>query len=753
MLRTNAGPRWTYLSRRPSRGGPEGFGIHQGRKAAATSVGSMYDGVEGRDTVQKATMLSDINMAVDKVRTMLELSDDGEISISAYDTAWVALVEDVDGSGRPQFPAAIEWIAKNQLEDGSWGDKDFSSSSDRILCTLACVVALKSWQIHSHESEKGIKFLKENISRLKDEDEAHMPSGFENTLHALMATARDLEMEIPFDHPALQEIYARREIKFSSLEGIQMEGLNWENILRLQCDDGSFCTSPSSTAFALMQTKDPKCLDFLNRVTQRFDGGAPGSYPVEIFERLWVVDRLQRLGISRYFKEKLEEFVDYASRHWTTDGLGWTRYATVRDVDDTAMGFRLLRLHGRPVSPEVFEKFKSDDKFFTFAGETTDSVTPMHNLFRASQLRFPGETILETASHYASEFLTGKREANDWLDKWVIAEGLPSEVGYALDVPFYASLPRLETRYYLEQYGGESTVWIGKSYYRMANIDNNVYIELALMDYNKCQSLHLSEWDAIQRWYSDWKLDEFGVSRKCLLHSIFVAAATIFEPERSMERIAWAKSAVLVEAISSSLGDAISSNHRKLFLREFDRQIKKEHFFNERANEVLEGLAGVVVGILDQMTAEAGSDISLPLCDAWEKWMKGWGEDGEMNKGIVELLVCTILLFGSEPTRHLPTFQDTSSYQQYRRLCDLTSDICLRLAKIEGRECAKDPQIQMEMQLLSELVFGELTPGVDRDLKMFFFEITRGFYYSTYFDDFAIDQHISKVLFDNVLDI
>ncbi|KAI4330714.1 hypothetical protein MLD38_028974 [Melastoma candidum] len=75
-----------------------------------------------------------------------------------------------------------------------------------------------------------------------------------------------------------------------------------------------------------------------------------------------------------------------------------------------------------------------------------DSVTPMHNLFRASQLRFPGETILETASHYTSKFLTGKREANDWLDKWVIAEGLPSELGYALDIPFYASLPRLETR-------------------------------------------------------------------------------------------------------------------------------------------------------------------------------------------------------------------------------------------------------------------------------------------------------------------
>lgn len=58
-----------------------------------------------------------------------------------------------------------------------------------------------------------------------------------------------------------------------SLEGIQMEGLKWEKILRMQCDDGSFLSSPSSTAFALMRTSDRKCLDFLNHVTRRFNGG------------------------------------------------------------------------------------------------------------------------------------------------------------------------------------------------------------------------------------------------------------------------------------------------------------------------------------------------------------------------------------------------------------------------------------------------------------------------------------------------
>ena len=56
-----------------------------------------------------------------------------------------------------------------------------------------------------------------------------------------------------------------------SLEG--MTGLDWEKILRLQCADGSLLFSPSSTAFALMCTGDANCLDYLQRIVRRFNGG------------------------------------------------------------------------------------------------------------------------------------------------------------------------------------------------------------------------------------------------------------------------------------------------------------------------------------------------------------------------------------------------------------------------------------------------------------------------------------------------
>jgi len=58
-----------------------------------------------------------------------------------------------------------------------------------------------------------------------------------------------------------------------SLEGMALAGLDWEKLLKLQSQDGSFLFSPASTAYALMQTKDLNCLAYLSKVVHRFNGG------------------------------------------------------------------------------------------------------------------------------------------------------------------------------------------------------------------------------------------------------------------------------------------------------------------------------------------------------------------------------------------------------------------------------------------------------------------------------------------------
>lgn len=92
---------------------------------------------------------------IEDIRGMFQSMTDGEISKSAYDTAWVALVPALDGSHGPQFPQTLRWIIDHQFADGSWGDFGYFSYFDRLCNTLACVVALQTWHAGAAAVERG----------------------------------------------------------------------------------------------------------------------------------------------------------------------------------------------------------------------------------------------------------------------------------------------------------------------------------------------------------------------------------------------------------------------------------------------------------------------------------------------------------------------------------------------------------------------------------------------------------------------
>lgn len=734
------------------------------------------DEEQDNNELKKVWARNEIKKRVDAIKAILGSMEDGEISISAYDTAWVALVEDVHGSGAPQFPSSLEWIAKNQLPDGSWGDREIFIAHDRIINTLACVVALRSWNVHPEKCEKGMSFFKENLSKLQNENAEHMPVGFEVAFPSLLEIARSLNIEVPDDSPILNDIFAKRNVKLAripremmhkvpttllhSLEG--MSGLDWKQLVKLQSEDGSFLFSPSSTAFALMRTKDENCLKYLNKAVNKFNGGVPNVYPVDLFEHIWVVDRLDRLGISRYFQQEIEDCMNYVHRYWTEKGICWARNSNVQDIDDTSMGFRLLRLHGHQVSANVFKHFERNGEFFCFTGQTTQAVTGMFNLYRATQVMFPGEEILEHAKEFSSKFLREKQAANELVDKWIIMKNLPEEVAHALDVPWHASLPRVETRFYIDQYGGENDVWIGKTLYRMGYVNNKNYLELAKLDYNNCQALHLTEWGRIQKWYSESGLGEFGLSTKALLIAYFVAAANIFEPERSHERLAWAKTAALIETITTYVSDP---ELRKAFVKKFsDLVIRRDHSTGWRMsrNETGHGLIETLLATIDQISWDIlvshGLEVGYDMHHAWKKWLSSWQSEGDMCQGQAELLVQIINLSAGHWISEELLFNP-----QYQRLVQLTNTVCHRLRcyqkdkELESDTCGTNiskitkPEAESEMQELVQLVFQKSPTGIDSNIKKNFLSVAKGFYYAAFCDSRTVNFHIAKVLFDKVV--
>ncbi|CAA7047118.1 unnamed protein product [Microthlaspi erraticum] len=727
----------------------------QGEDAPQISVGSNHNAIEE---------------AVKSVKSILRNISDGEISISAYDTAWVALID--AGDNTPAFPSTIKWIAENQLSDGSWGDAYLFSSHDRLINTLACVIALKSWNLFPYQSQKGIEFFRENIGKLEEEDDEHMPIGFEVAFPSLLEIARGINIDVPYDSPVLKDIYAKKELKLTripketmhkipttllhSLEG--MRDLDWEKLLKLQCQDGSFLFSPSSTAFAFMQTRDNNCLGYLRNVVKRFNGGVPNVFPVDLFEHIWIVDRLQRLGISRYFEEEIQECLDYVHRYWTDKGICWARCSHVQDIDDTAMAFRLLRLHGYQVSADVFKNFERDGEFFCFAGQSNQAVTGMFNLYRASQLAFPREEMLKKAKEFSTKFLKQKQEKGELLDKWIIMTDLPGEIGFALEIPWYASLPRVETRFYIEQYGGENDVWIGKTLYRMPYVNNNEYLELAKQDYNNCQALHQLEWDTFQKWYEENKLSECGVSRSELLERYYLAASTIFEAERSHERMVWAKTSVLVKAIFSSFGE--SSDSRRSFSDQFHKYTanaqRSDLHFNGRSLRLdrpgsvqASRLVGILIGTLDQMSLDLfmshGRDINNLLYQSWGDLLDKWRSDGDEGE-VGELMVKMIVLMKNN---NLTNF---FSHPQFVRLSEIINQIYLLGQSLQAkRNDEKEKTIRRmenEMEQMVELVLSDCDRF--RDVSITFLDVAKACYYSASCGD-HLQTHIAKVLFQKVL--
>lgn len=76
----------------------------------------------------------------------------------------------------------------------------------------------------------------------------------------------------------------------------------------------------------------------------------------------------------------------------------------------------------------VFKHFEQDGTFYCYPGQSNKSVTAMYNLYRASQVAFPGEDELGRAEAYSREFLCCRRASGKLKDKWVIPKDLPGEV-------------------------------------------------------------------------------------------------------------------------------------------------------------------------------------------------------------------------------------------------------------------------------------------------------------------------------------
>jgi len=587
---------------------------------------------------------------ISEIKAMLNtaIAGDGELMItpSAYDTAWVARVPAIDDSARPQFPQTVDWILKNQLKDGSWGTQSHFLLSDRLLATLSCVLALLKWKVGDAQVKQGIEFIRSNLELVKDEShQDSLVTDFEIIFPFLLREAESFHLALPYDLPYIDMLQMKRQERLAklsreeiytvpspllySLEGIQ-DIVEWEKIMEVQSQDGSFLSSPASTACVFMHTGDVKCLGFLNNVVAKFGNFVPSLYHVDLLEHLLIVDNIERLGVDRHFEKEIKEALDYVYRHWNERGIGWGRQNPIADLETTALGFLLLRLHRYNVSPSVFNNFKdANGQFCCSTGPFNKDVASMLSLYRASQLAFPGENILDEAKSFTTEYLRKALEKSETFSAWNNKQNLSQEIKHALKTSWHASVPRVEAKRFCQVYRPDYAR-LAKSVYKLPYVNNEKLLELAKLDFNIVQSIHQEEMKNVTRWFRDSGLPLFTFARERPLEFYFLIAAGTYEPQYAKCRFLFTKVACLQTVLDDMYDTYGTLDELKLFTEAVRRW---DLSFTQNLPDYMQLCYKIYYDIVHEVAWEAEKEQGRELVSffrkGWEDYLLGYYEEAE----------------------------------------------------------------------------------------------------------------------------
>jgi halimadienyl-diphosphate synthase len=377
---------------------------------------------------------------VQQARQLLASLGNGAMSIAAYDTAWVARLPEVDRLDRPAFPESLDWLCTHQHADGSWGGH-YPYYHDRIISTLAALLSLTRWQgcINSSEScERGLRYIWKNAVNLPHDP--YETVGFELIIPTLMEEAQRLHLRLPYGYFEKYDLirahklaripakwfYNRQNPALYSLE-FMGGNLDRELAASIQEENGSIGDSPSATVYYLMAMgEESRARRYIAEVMAGNGGGAVFSYPLEVFERAWVLYNLDLAGLLPLLREEAKPHLDYLRQVWDErEGVAFSRCYSARDLDDTAVTFKMLtraaQLYDDPryrVSLDFLPSYAEKDHFRTFRFETDASLSSNIHLLDALASCGDGPTA-RSAIEMILAFMRRTRSLKAfWFDKW-----------------------------------------------------------------------------------------------------------------------------------------------------------------------------------------------------------------------------------------------------------------------------------------------------------------------------------------------
>lgn len=369
----------------------------------------------------------------EQIQHLIQIVGTNVTTPSAYDTAWVARLHEIDA---PLADKALEWICEHQLPDGSWGASQPHYFHDRAICTLAALGVLYQRGRRAKDQlqrERGVAALERAFQGLAA-DPAGATPGFELLVPTLMKEARNLGMPSVGGERLLSRLERHRAAKLAILPGnvinryitpafsLEMTGVDEQRLLdipNLRDPNGAVACNPSATAYFLANIQaDQQGLDYLR--TQVKDGAVTANTPFENFETSWVLWNLAQANVFDANRAVAQPHLDLLTQHWRPGkGSAFTVWCGLIDGDTTSMMFDALALWGQAPDVETLLKFETPTHFRCYQLETNPSLsTNVHMLGALQRAGLPPE---HPALQKIIAFLRQNRTLTYWYDKWHVS--------------------------------------------------------------------------------------------------------------------------------------------------------------------------------------------------------------------------------------------------------------------------------------------------------------------------------------------
>ena len=372
----------------------------------------------------------------DLIEKLIHEIGPGHMSSTAYDTAWTARLGEIDWNLSTH---SLAWLAENQLPDGSWGARAPFYHHDRVLCTLAAMIALSYQGRRGHDKvqiENGKLALERIVGGATEglqADPNGATVGFEMIAPTLAAEAERVGLIKTQGNRILGRLSRQRSKKLAYLQNsminrhvtmafsAEMAGTDGKHMLdieNLQESNGSVGVSPSATAYFATYIKrgDPASLNYLRSV-MKADGGMPNVAPFDVFEIAWTLWNLSFIPDLKK-NGKLQPHIDFLSKAWQPKrGVGFAEGYSVKDSDDTSLVYDTLLRFGCEKDLASVLIYEEKDHFRCFNLEVNPSISA--NIHVLSALGEAGLDQRNSSVQKVLRFLQKARGQNAfWVDKW-----------------------------------------------------------------------------------------------------------------------------------------------------------------------------------------------------------------------------------------------------------------------------------------------------------------------------------------------